>query len=692
MLFLFDIDGTLTNPRQKISNKMIAFLQTLKKYHDIGVVGGSDFNKASEQLGENVLNLFNHVFTENGLVYHKNSNMIYQNSFVNYIGTDNFNKLILYAQNYIDKLNLPFKTSNFVEIRNGMINISPVGRNCSIEQRNDFEQYDKIHNIRINMINELKKIYGDLKLNYSIGGQISFDVFPIGWDKTFCLDYLNYNTIHFFGDKTELGGNEYEIYNDSRVFGHKVVSPNDTIDQIYRILNKFVPVILCGGMGTRLFPLSRNNIPKQFLCLQNDSEYSLLQNTIIRLINCGINHICLLSNKKYDNILNHQLNIIKIKFKQVTFEIFLEPSTKNTFPAIHYVLEHFYGSKLNNIFSNLLFMPSDHIYDDVEFNKIIYIAQLYKHNHTTIFGIKPSYPETGFGYIKYKNDDVIEFKEKPDLETAKLYLSDGSYCWNSGMFLFNHTILNTIYKLYPDQSNKMIICIDNSKYTNNIVNISPCYNSFDEISIDYALIENINGIKMILFDSLWSDIGSYNALINYSQKYINYKSSNNYVNTKKPTILSNVSNLTVVETEDCILISDINKSQDIKQTFDLIKKCKPELITNKNIDYRPWGYYEVLQDTPTFKLKKITVNPNKKLSLQSHNHRSEHWICLSGKGKAQINDDLIELISDKSVFIKVTDKHRLINDSDEDLVIIELQTGSYFGEDDIIRFEDDYGR
>jgi mannose-6-phosphate isomerase-like protein (cupin superfamily) len=197
---------------------------------------------------------------------------------------------------------------------------------------------------------------------------------------------------------------------------------------------------------------------------------------------------------------------------------------------------------------------------------------------------------------------------------------------------------------------------------------------------------------MILFESFWSDIGSYNALLNYSHEYINYKSLNNYVNTKKQTILSNVSNLTVVETEDCILVSDINKSQEIKQTFDLIKKYKPELQTNKNIDYRPWGYYEVLQDTPTFKLKKITVNPNKKLSLQSHNFRSEHWICLSGTGKAQINDELIQLIPDKSVFIKVTDKHRLINDSNDDLVIVELQTGTYFGEDDIIRYEDDYGR
>ena len=691
MLFLFDIDGTLTNPRCKISSNMISFLQNLKKYHHIGIVGGSDFNKAKEQIGDHILNLFDYVFSENGLVYYKNGKLVHQKSFVEYIGLNNFNELITYAQNYIDKLNLPFKTSKFIEGRNGMINVSPVGRDCTFEQRNEFEKYDKIHNIRKKMIDDLKIKFKLLNLNYSIGGQISFDVFPIGWDKTFCLNYLNYNTIHFFGDKTEFGGNDYEIFNDSRVFGHTVINPDDTVNQIYNIINKIIPVILCGGMGTRLFPLSRKNIPKQFLCLQKDSEYSLLQNTIVRLINCNINHICLLSNKQYQNILNHQLNIIKEKYKHITFEIFFEPSSKNTFPAIHYMLKYYFGSQSNNMFTNLLFMPSDHIYDD-KFNNLINMTHKYKNNHTTIFGIKPQYPETGFGYIKFNNDDVVEFKEKPNLETAQKYLLDGNYCWNAGMFLFNHLILNTINNLYPLQCEQINCCINNSIKNNNQIFISPCYNSFKEISIDYALIEKINGVKMLIFDGLWSDIGSYNALLTYSSDYINYGSLNNYVNTKKPTILSNVSNLTVVETEDCILVSDINKSQEIKQTFDLVKKSNQDLITNKYIDYRPWGYYEVLQDMPTFKLKKITVYPNKKLSLQSHNFRSEHWICLSGSGKAQINNELIDLTIDKSVFIKVNDKHRLINDGTDNLVIIELQTGNYFGEDDIIRYEDDYGR
>lgn len=698
-LFLFDIDGTLTQPRNKINDNMIYFLEQLRKHHDIAIVGGSDFAKAKEQLGDNILDMFDHIFSENGLVYYKDNKLIHQESFKNYLGSDRFDKLVTFSQQYIDKLKLPFKTSNFVEIRNGMINISPCGRNCSTEQRNLFESYDKLFNVRQTMINFLKDMFCEYNLTFSIGGQISFDVFPQGWNKTYCLDYLSdYKEIHFFGDKTDIGGNDHEIYNDNRVIGHKVTSPDDTIKQITNLMGKIMPVILCGGMGTRLFPLSRNNIPKQFLYLENNG-LSLLQNTILRLTESGINEICLMSNAKYLNILNNQLIELN-NLKNIKFHIFLEPSSRNTFPAIYFMLNYFYNNN-DNYFTNLLFLPSDHIYDKNEFNCLI--NNFNKNNQATLVGIKPTYPETGYGYIYTNNDDVIEFKEKPCLEIAEKYLLNENYYWNSGMFLFNKNILSTVNKLYPDIADEITNIVYMSK---NIILNTPVfdennikttyihndYNNMENISIDYAVIEKLNNIKMIKYDGVWSDIGSYNSLIKLSNQYIGYKSENNYVNAKKQIVMANVNNVSLIETDDCILVSDLNKSQDIKNLYEIVKTQKPNLINNEYKDYRPWGFYEVIQDTPTFKLKKITVYPGKKLSLQSHNKRSEHWTCLEGIGMAQINDELIKLKLDKSVFIKIGDKHRLINNGSENLVIIELQTGNYFGEDDIIRYEDDYGR
>jgi mannose-1-phosphate guanylyltransferase/mannose-6-phosphate isomerase len=708
-LFLFDIDGTLTNPRNKINDNMVNFLKQLRKQHNIAIVGGSDFKKAKEQLGDDILNSFDHVFSENGLVYYKNNQLIHQKSFEEYIGSDKFNELITFAQKYIDELKLPFKTSNFVEIRNGMINISPCGRACDFEQRKIFEHYDELFNVRKKMINTLKNKFSDYNLKYSIGGQISFDVFPQGWDKTFCLDYLsedsilssnemNYKEIHFFGDKTNFGGNDYEIYNDKRVIGHKVTSPEDTMNQINNLVNKIMPVILCGGMGTRLFPLSRNNIPKQFLYLENNG-YSLLQNTIIRLIDAGINEICLMSNAKYLNILNSQLIELKNK-SNVKFHIFLEPSFRNTFPAIYFMLNYFYNNN-DNYFTNLLFLPSDHIYDKKEFNTLI--NNFDKNNAVTLVGISPTHPETGYGYIYANNDDVVEFKEKPCLKMAEKYLLNKNYYWNSGMFLFNKNILPVVNNLYPnivnEISNIVYLSKNHALSTNNfdeynvkITYIHQDYDNMENISVDYALMEKIKNIKIIKYNGLWSDIGSYNSLINFSNEYIGHKSNSNYVNTKKQVVMSNVNNISLVETEDCILVSDLKLSQDIKNLYELVKTQKNNLINNEYKDFRPWGFYEVIQDTPTFKLKKITVYPGKKLSLQSHNKRFEHWTCLEGNGMAQINDDFINLSLNKSVFIKIGDKHRLINNGTENLVIIELQTGNYFGEDDIIRYEDDYGR
>lgn len=237
-LFLFDIDGTLTLPRKKISNTMQTFLANLKQQHDIGIVGGSDFPKAQEQIGVSILQDFHYVFSENGLVFYRDGHLIHQRSLTDFLSRQDLHSLISFALHYIADLDIPVKTGTFVEYRNAMLNISPIGRNCSQEQRNAFELYDNQHKIRLTMIQEMKKQFQQLNLDYSIGGQISFDVFPKGLNKTYCLDYIHgYDEIHFFGDKTFPGGNDYEIYNDPRVIGHRVENDKDTIRIVSDLLH-----------------------------------------------------------------------------------------------------------------------------------------------------------------------------------------------------------------------------------------------------------------------------------------------------------------------------------------------------------------------------------------------------------------------------------------------------------------------
>ncbi|KRT80117.1 hydrolase [Oryctes borbonicus] len=233
ILCLFDMDGTLTKPRQAIDPKFDAFLtEVLKPICSLGVVGGSDFKKISEQMnGDDVIHRFDFVFPENGLIQYKYGEEIGSQSIEQYIGEEKLQRFINFCLNYLSNITLPKKRGTFVEFRSGMLNISPIGRSCSQKDRDAFEQYDKIHNIRRNMIEVLKNEFTDVDLTYSIGGQISFDVYPSGWDKTYCLRHLEqegFEEIHFFGDKTDPGGNDHEIYNDSRVIGHKVTNPEDT--------------------------------------------------------------------------------------------------------------------------------------------------------------------------------------------------------------------------------------------------------------------------------------------------------------------------------------------------------------------------------------------------------------------------------------------------------------------------------
>jgi len=241
-LFLFDVDGTLTASRKVITPEMEAFMSKLTGEVVVGLVGGSDLVKINEQMNGKALSMFTHVFSENGLVYHRNGEHVATKSIQEHVGDDNLQTFINYSLKYMSGLTLPCKRGTFVEFRKGMLNICPVGRNCSQAERDQFGEYDKEHQIREKFVADLRKQFPDNGLVYSIGGQISFDVFPEGWDKRYCLNHIlgeghTFSEVHFFGDKTFPGGNDHEIFEDSRTIGHTVTSPDDTMAQIKQILN-----------------------------------------------------------------------------------------------------------------------------------------------------------------------------------------------------------------------------------------------------------------------------------------------------------------------------------------------------------------------------------------------------------------------------------------------------------------------
>lgn len=242
ILCLFDVDGTLTKPRNSIEPCFNVFLmEKIKPLCKLGLVGGSDFKKIAEQMnGDDVINRFDYIFPENGLIQYKNGKETGRQNIQNFVGEDKLQQLINFTLRYLSEITLPVKRGTFIEFRTGMLNVCPVGRSCSQEERDNFEKYDKEHKIRETMIKDIKAAFPDLPFTYSIGGQISFDVFPNGWDKTYCLQHLEnegFDEIHFFGDKTEKGGNDFEIFNDPRTIGHKVSNPSDTRKQLEQLFN-----------------------------------------------------------------------------------------------------------------------------------------------------------------------------------------------------------------------------------------------------------------------------------------------------------------------------------------------------------------------------------------------------------------------------------------------------------------------
>ncbi|QKG29135.1 mannose-1-phosphate guanylyltransferase/mannose-6-phosphate isomerase [Campylobacter sp. RM16187] len=445
-----------------------------------------------------------------------------------------------------------------------------------------------------------------------------------------------------------------------------------------------VNVILCGGSGTRLWPLSRTLMPKQFVKIFNDE--SLFSLTLKR--NFEFEKSIIVCNEEH-----YFLALDECSNKEIE-RFILEPFGKNTAAAITFAA---LGAKSDEI---LLVTPSDHMIEDEDaYKKSLMTAKEYaKDGFLVTFGIKPTEPNTGYGYMKAeKNGDVERFIEKPNLENAVKFIKDGGYYFNSGMFCFKAGVfLEEMMKFSPSIVKNVRLAIENSHLEANVLKINPKYmDSIEDISIDYALMQKSMKIKMVGLDAGWSDVGSFDELsrkIENSKEIYEIDSKNNFVISEKPTALIDANDLIIVNTKDALLITKRGSSQKVKDAQKHFQNFFPDLCEAHSRVFRPWGSYEVLESSDGYKIKKIIVRPGKRLSLQKHLRRNEHWVVVKGRAFVTIDDREFYLNQNESTYIKSGQIHRLENQESSNLIIIEVQTGDYLGEDDIIRLNDDYNR
>ena len=471
-----------------------------------------------------------------------------------------------------------------------------------------------------------------------------------------------------------------------------------------------LPIILCGGSGTRLWPLSRESYPKQFLSLDDKDKKSLLQKTQERIIDLeSVLEPILVCNEEHRFLVAEQMREINVK----PHSIILEPFCKNTAPAIALASLKALESKQNPI---LLVLSSDHhIENKMQFLKVINQGiKLAQNNRLVTFGIIPKSPEIGYGYIKAKKpfiknkiegSDISEFIEKPKYEKAEEFLKDNHYTWNSGIFMFRaQTIIEELEKLSPEVVQISKDAIHLGHYDLDFLRLDKeTFKKCPNVSFDVAVMERTNKGTVLPLDVGWSDIGSWQSVWEVSKKdkngnftsgkVITESSENCYIKSENRLVVGiGLSNLVIVETNDAILVSDKSKTQKVKNVVEQLKiKNIPEGQKHKRI-YRPWGYYLSVVEESRWQVKLIKVKPGEKLSLQMHHHRSEHWIVVSGTAKVELDNKSHILSENESIYIPLGSKHRLINPGKIPLILIEVQSGSYVGEDDIIRFDDKYGR
>ena len=464
-----------------------------------------------------------------------------------------------------------------------------------------------------------------------------------------------------------------------------------------------IPIILAGGSGTRLWPLSRKLQPKQFISLLN--ETSLFQDTLLRLPKEALDPI-VICNEDHRFLVAEQAREINATLNS----IILEPIGKNTAPAIALA-----AIKVLKDFENpiLIVLAADHKIENTNaFHDAIKTAhKLAENNKLVTFGIIPESAETEYGYIETEKKDKAEyfeiksFVEKPNKKNAIKFLNSGNYFWNSGMFMFNASIyLSELNKFEPEILSSCKKSLNNEYKDLEFLRIDKTeFSKSPNQSIDYALMEKTNKAMVVPLDAGWSDVGSWDALMhskikdslgNVVEGDVTLDNViNSYLHSSSRLIAaSNIENLIVIDTEDALLVTTRDNSLNIKNIVKRLKENKRTEAENHRKVYRPWGYYDSIDIGQNFQVKRILVNPGAKLSLQKHLYRSEHWVVVRGVAKITRGDEIFYLKENQSTYISQGEKHRLENTEKYPLEIIEVQTGNYLGEDDIVRLKDDYQR
>lgn len=468
---------------------------------------------------------------------------------------------------------------------------------------------------------------------------------------------------------------------------------------------KIVPVIISGGVGSRLWPISRALHPKPFIPLPEGG--TLIRKTYARAVEIeGVDHVVTVTNR--DLLFLTADEYAEVAAPGVKNTFLLEPFGRDTAAAIALAALHVARQNPDAV---LLVLPADHlIVDQAGFRaSVAKAASLAASGQIVTFGVKPDRPETGFGYIEAEGDRVLRFVEKPNAATAAQFIASGRFFWNSGMFCFTAgSMIAAMQDLCPDVLSSARTALEKGRASDAADRLAvevdkDSFAAVPAVSIDYAVMEKVGNVGFVPCGFDWSDIGSWSVLSELvsaddsgnraTGEAILHDAANCYVHSEDRLVgVVGVSDLLIIDTPDALLVAHKDKAQEVKDLYNRLKSEGHETATVHRTVHRPWGTYTVLEEGHRFKIKRIEVKPNARLSLQAHHHRSEHWVVVSGTAKVVNGESEILLTTNQSTYIPCGHKHRLENPGILPLVMIEVQSGEYLGEDDIVRFDDVYGR